>query len=37
VYANRGGAYQLKADNDRAIADCTEAIRLEQACGPAGC
>jgi len=29
AYADRGSAYYNKGENDRAIADCTEAIRLD--------
>jgi tetratricopeptide (TPR) repeat protein len=29
AYYNRGARYQLKADRDRAIADYSEAIRLD--------
>ena len=32
AYRNRGIAYQLKGDNDRAIADFGEAIRLDPKC-----
>ena len=35
AYANRGLAYQAKGDNDRAIADSTEAIRLDRKYAPA--
>ena len=29
AFSNRGNAYSANGDNDRAIADCSEAIRLD--------